>query len=87
MSYKVSSHYPSFSDEAEAIAHAKATWQKKRNVLISKQGYKVERTFGSIKEMVWFRHVQGLGIAKTHTLHLLETIACNLKRSPDLVTV
>ena len=60
-------------------------WQKKRNTLISKQRYKVERTFGSMKK--WFNSgtCRYIGIEKTHAQHILEAIAHNLKRSPGLV--
>lgn len=60
-------------------------WQKKRNILISKQRYKVERTFGSMKK--WFNTgiCRYIGLEKTHTQHILEAIAHNLKRSPGLV--
>lgn len=62
-------------------------WQLQFNKLISKQRYKVERTFGGMKR--WF----GAGIAryrgksKTHGQHVMEAIAYNLKRSPGLVRV
>ena len=60
-------------------------WQKKYNTLISKQRYKVERTFGSMKK--WFKSgtCRYIGLEKTHTQHILEAIAHNLKRSPGLV--
>lgn len=61
------------------------SWQKKRNKLISKQRYKVERTFGSMKK--WFKTgtCHYIGLEKTHAQHVLEAIAHNLKRSPGLV--
>ena len=60
------------------------SWQKKRNKLISKQRYKVERTFGSMKK--WFKTgtCHYIGLEKTHAQHVLEAIAHNLKRSPVL---
>ncbi len=60
-------------------------WQKRRNVLISKQRYKVERTFGSMKKWFGAGVCRYVGIKKTHTQHVLEAIAYNLKRSPGLV--
>lgn len=62
-------------------------WEIQFNKLISKQRYKVERTFGGMQR--WF----GAGIAryrgldKTHGQHVMEAIAYNLKRSPGLVRV
>lgn len=59
--------------------------QKLRNKLISKHRYKVERTIGGIKK--WFTGgvCRYVGIEKTHTQHVLQAIAYNLKRSPQLV--
>ena len=61
--------------------------QKLRNKLISKERYKVERTFGSIKR--WFNTgvCRYVGMDKTHSQHVLEAIAHNLKRTPGLVWV
>ncbi|MEO0686829.1 MAG: IS5 family transposase, partial [Cyanobacteria bacterium J06649_11] len=61
------------------------TKQKFRNTLISKQRYKVERTFGSMKKWFGTGTCRYVGIEKTHTQHILEAIAHNLKRSPGLV--
>ena len=61
------------------------SWQIKYNKAISKTRWVVERTFGSLKR--WF----GSGITrlkgkdKVHSLHVLEAIAHNLKRSAGLV--
>ena len=62
-----------------------SSWQKRRNKLNSKERYKVERTFGSMKK--WFKTglCRYVGLEKTHTQHILEAIAHNLKRSPGLV--
>jgi len=60
-------------------------WQIKYNKAISKTRWVVERTFGSLKR--WFG--SGLtrlkGKDKVHSIHVLEAIAHNLKRSPGLV--
>ncbi|MDE0472675.1 MAG: hypothetical protein OXH57_12125 [Ekhidna sp.] len=53
------------------------SWQKRRNVLISKQRYKVERMFRKCRDGL----VRYVGIAKTPTQHVLEGITHNLKRS------
>ncbi|WP_439099485.1 transposase [Cardinium endosymbiont of Oedothorax gibbosus] len=47
--------------------------------------YKVERVFGSIKS--WFRSSRAhyIGLAKTHTQHVLDAIAYNLYRSPNII--
>ena len=60
-------------------------WQKEYKRKISKTRWVVERTFGSLKR--WF----GSGFTrlkakdKVHSLHVLEAIAHNLKRSPGLI--
>jgi len=60
-------------------------WQIKYNKAISKTRWVVERTFGSLKR--WF----GSGVTrlkgkdKVHSIHVIEAIAHNLKRSPGLV--
>jgi IS5 family transposase len=45
----------------------------------------VERTFGSIKK--WFSgwKTRYIGLRKTHTQHVLQAIAYNLKRSPGII--
>lgn len=55
------------------------------NKLVSKTRYKVERVFGSIKS--WFRSSKAryIGLAKTHTQHVMEAIAYNLYRSPNII--
>ena len=60
-------------------------WQIKFNQIISKTRYKVERTAGSMKR--WFRAAVAryVGLAKTHTQHLMEAIAYNLYRVPGIV--
>ena len=59
--------------------------QKLRNKLISKDRYKVERTFGSQKKWFGGGVCRYVGMAKAHTQHILLSIAYNLKRSPQLV--
>jgi IS5 family transposase len=60
-------------------------WQSKFNQIISRTRYKAERTIGSMKR--WFRAATAryIGLAKTHTQHLMEAIAYNLYRSPGIV--
>lgn len=60
-------------------------YQQLFNSLVSKKRWVVERTFGSIKK--WFGGTQTryLGIDKTHTQHILQAIAYNLKRSPGII--
>jgi IS5 family transposase len=55
-------------------------WQKEYNRLISKKRWVVERTFGGMRR--WFRcgTARYVGLARTHTRHLLEAIAYNLYR-------
>ena len=59
-------------------------WQKKFNSRLSSFRYTVERTFGS--KVLWFNAgvARYVGIIKTHSQHILESIAYNLKRSPNL---
>jgi IS5 family transposase len=60
------------------------SWQIKFNQIISKTRYKVERTAGSMKR--WFNAgiARYVGLAKTHTQHLMEAIAYNLYRTPAI---
>lgn len=60
-------------------------WQIKFNQLISKQRYKVERTFGGLSRWFGAGIARYKGKAKTHGQHVMEAIAHNLKRSPALV--
>ena len=55
------------------------------NKIVSKTRYKVERVFGSIRS--WFRShgARYIGLDKTHTQHVLEAIAYNLYRSPNIL--
>lgn len=70
----------------KAVKNKKLTgWQLKYNKLLSKRRYTVERTFGS--EVKWFGAgvARYIGMAKTHTQHLLEAMCYNLKRAPRLL--
>lgn len=60
-------------------------WQVRCNKLFSKSRWVVERTFGS--EHKWFNgHIARYkGLEKTHTQHVLQAIAYNLKRSPGII--
>jgi IS5 family transposase len=60
-------------------------WQVEFNKLISKQRYKVERTFGGMKRWFGAGTARYKGLQKTHCQHVMEAIAYNLKRSPALV--
>ncbi len=64
---------------------ALTAWQIKFNQIISKTRYKAERTIGSMKR--WFKAATAryVGLDKTHTQHLMEAIAYNLYRSPNIV--
>lgn len=57
------------------------------NKLISRLRYAVERTFGSQK--MWFRAgvARYVGLAATHTQHVMEAMCYNLKRSPMLYAI
>jgi len=60
-------------------------WQKRYNKIISKTRWVVERTFGGMRQ--WFKSgvARYVGLAKTHTQHLLEAIAYNLYRAPGII--
>jgi IS5 family transposase len=60
-------------------------WQKKYNKLISKKRWVVERTLAGMRR--WFRSgvARYVGLAKTHTQHLLEAMAYNLYRAPGII--
>jgi IS5 family transposase len=60
-------------------------WETKFNKAISKIRYKVERTFAG--QVRWFgaRIARYIGLAKTHTQHVLEAMAYNLYRSPGII--
>lgn len=60
--------------------------QQRFNSMVSKTRYTVERTFGSC--IKWFRAgvAKYVGLTKTHAQHVLEAIAYNLKRSPNMIT-
>jgi IS5 family transposase len=60
-------------------------WQKKYNRLISKKRWVVERTFGGMRRWFGCGLARYVGLAKTHTQHLLEAIAYNLYRAPGLI--
>jgi IS5 family transposase len=58
--------------------------QKRYNQLISKTRYKVERTFAGMARWFGAGTARYIGLAKTHTQHLMEAIAYNLYRSPAI---
>lgn len=60
-------------------------WQDTFNRIISKTRWVVERTFGSIKKWFGGRTTRYMGLAKTHTQHVLQAICYNLKRSPGII--
>jgi len=53
-------------------------WKKVYNRLISKKRWVVERTFGGMRRWFGCGMARYVGLAKTHTQHLLEAIAYNL---------
>jgi IS5 family transposase len=55
------------------------------NKAVSKLRYKIERTFGGMKRWFGGGVCRYVGLAKTHTQHLLEAIAYNLYRSPGII--
>lgn len=59
--------------------------QQQFNRIVSKTRWVVERTFGSLKRWFGSGVTRLKGLNKNHGLHVLESIAHNLKRSPGLV--
>ncbi len=59
--------------------------KQEMNDFITQHRYPIERSFGGIKR--WFKSgvARYAGLEKTHTQHLMEAIAYNLKRSPGIV--
>ena len=55
------------------------------NKRVSTFRYTVERTFGSIQKWFGAGIARDVGLAKTNTQHLLESICYNLKRAPRLI--
>jgi len=62
-------------------------WEVRFNKLISKNRYKVERTFGGMSRWFGAGIARYKGLGKVHCQHVMEAIAHNLKRSPGLVVV
>ena len=60
-------------------------WENLFNKGISKTRYKVERTFGGMKRWFGAGIARYVGMAKTHTQHLMEAMAYNLYRSPGII--
>ena len=61
------------------------SWEKRYNKLVGKQGYKIERVFGSIKRWIGRLEARYVGLAQTHGQHVLEAITYNLYRLPGLI--
>ena len=59
--------------------------QTRFNRMVSKTRYKVERTFGGISRWFGGGIANYVGIAKTHTQHLMEAMAYDLYRSLEIV--
>ena len=59
-------------------------WQKKYNQKISQTRFKIERTFGGMSRWFGAGIARYIGLAKTHTQHIMEAIAYNLYRSPGI---
>ena len=60
-------------------------WAGRYNKLISKDGYKIERVFGSIKRCFGRLSASYVGMAKPHGQHVLEAICYNLYRPRGLI--
>jgi len=85
---KADKGYASAANRHKATKNKALTvWQIKFNQIISKTRYKAERTIGSIKRLVRAATARYVGLAKTHTQHLMEAIAYNLYRSPNIVAI
>ena len=60
-------------------------WQGVFNKAVSRTRYKVERTFGSMRRWFGSGTARYVGLAKTHSQHLLEAMAHNLYRAPRVI--
>ncbi|WP_430817965.1 transposase [Carboxylicivirga sp. N1E11] len=52
---------------------------------MSKDRYKVERTFGGMSRWFGAGIAKYVGLEKTHTQHVMEAIAYNSFRSPGII--
>jgi IS5 family transposase len=59
--------------------------EKKFNKLISKQRYKVERTFGGMVRWFGAGVARYVGLQKAHAQHVIQAVAYNLYRSPGII--
>ncbi len=59
--------------------------EKRFNKLIGKVRYQIERTFGSMVRWFGAGKARYVGKAKTHSQHIIESIAYNLYRAPRLI--
>lgn len=72
----------------KAVRNKKLTAHQHRfNKLVSKVRYRVERTFGGMRRWFGAGTTRYLGLAKTHTQHLMEAVAYNLYRAPGIVVL
>jgi len=60
-------------------------WAKQFNKIAGKTRYAIERTFGGIKKWFGGGICRYKGLCKTHTQHIIQAIAYNLKRAPGLL--
>lgn len=72
----------------KAVRNKKLSGHQSRfNKLISKIRYRAERTFGGMRRWFSAGTARYIGVAKTHTQHLLEGLAYNLYRSPGIIVL
>jgi IS5 family transposase len=70
----------------KAVRNKKLTAHQLRfNKLVSRIRYRAERTFGGMRRWFCAGTARYLGLAKTHTQHLMEAVAYNLYRAPGIV--
>ena len=56
-------------------------WEKRRNKIIGKWRYVVERTFGTFKRTYGFSRTRYLGVDRVHGEAIIKAIAYNLRRA------
>tara|TARA_B100000780_G_scaffold155711_1_gene108899 strand:- start:187 stop:435 length:249 start_codon:yes stop_codon:yes gene_type:complete len=61
--------------------------QKRFNKLISKQRFRVEQCFGTIKRLFGLHRALYFGVAKTHTQMVMEAILQNLLKAANKITL
>ena len=60
---------------------------KRFNKLISKQRFRVEQSFGTMKRLFWLHRARYFGLAKTHAQMVMAAISLNLLKATNKITL